>query len=180
VEHGQRRDRRPVAGQRLAVVAALLDDGAAPATARSRQLAVRRFSAWLAEEQEIPVDALLGVKAPKLDTKVVEPLTEDEMKLMLKACTGPDLRERRDEALFRLMVETGARAGQVVAISIGDVDLAARTAIVRRGKGGKGRVVPFGPQTAKAIDRYIGLDVRTSSATPLPTGGWRQADRKAA
>jgi site-specific recombinase XerD len=26
---------------------------------------------------------------------------------------------------------------------------------VRRGKGGKGRVVPFGPQTAKAIDRYI-------------------------
>jgi site-specific recombinase XerD len=31
-------------------VAALLDEGAAAATARSRQLAVRRFSAWLADE----------------------------------------------------------------------------------------------------------------------------------
>ena len=26
---------------------------------------------------------------------------------------------------------------------------------VRRGKGGKGRVVPFGPQTAAALDRYL-------------------------
>jgi site-specific recombinase XerD len=26
---------------------------------------------------------------------------------------------------------------------------------VRRGKGGKGRLAPFGPQTARAIDRYL-------------------------
>jgi integrase/recombinase XerD len=44
------------------------------ATARSRQLAVRRFTSWLAEEGEIPVDPFVGLKAPKLDTKVVEPL----------------------------------------------------------------------------------------------------------
>ena len=36
-----------------AFVADLLDAGAEPATARSRQLAVRRFSALLAEEKEI-------------------------------------------------------------------------------------------------------------------------------
>ena len=28
-------------------------------------------------------------------------------------------------------------------------------ALVRRGKGGKGRSVPFGPQTTRALDRYI-------------------------
>jgi hypothetical protein len=33
-----------------AFIAAVLDSGAEPATARSRQLAVRRFSAWCAEE----------------------------------------------------------------------------------------------------------------------------------
>jgi integrase len=26
---------------------------------------------------------------------------------------------------------------------------------VRRGKGGKGRLAPFGPQTARAVDRYL-------------------------
>jgi len=53
------------------------------------------------------------------------------------------------------MLETGARAGEVVALAVDDVNLAAGTAIVRRGKGGKGRSVPFGPQTARAIDRYL-------------------------
>ena len=37
-------------------VAALLDAGAEAATARSRQLAVRRFSAWLADEGDTTAD----------------------------------------------------------------------------------------------------------------------------
>jgi integrase len=35
------------------------------------------------------------------------------------------------------------------------VNLLTGVAVVRRGKGGKGRVVPFSPQTAAAIDRYL-------------------------
>lgn len=142
-------------GQLAEFVDALLEAGAQPATARSRQLGVRRFSAWLVKEGEADADPLLGVKAPKLDTKVTEPLTDDQLKAMLKTCRGRDLRERRDEALIRFMVETGTRAGEVVALQVPDVDLAAGTAVVRRGKGGTGRVVPFGAQTAQSIDRYL-------------------------
>ena len=145
-------------------VAALLDKGNQPATARSRQLAVRRFTSWLAEEGEIPADPFLGIKAPKLDTKVIEPLSDDELRALLKACTPPKgataaamLRHRRDEAILRLMLETGARAGEVVALDLSDIDAAAGTAIIRRGKGGKGRVVPFGPHAALALDRYMRL-----------------------
>lgn len=145
-------------------VASMMDAGREPATARARQLAVRRFSAWLAEEREISVDPFLGVKAPKLDTKVTEPLTDAQLQALLKACTPPkgadratELRHRRDEAILRFMLETGTRAGEVVALQVADVDLLAGTATVRRGKGGKGRVVPFGPHTAKAIDRYLRL-----------------------
>jgi len=153
-------------------VAALLDKGNQPATARARQLAVRRFSSWLAEEGEIPADPFLGVKAPKLDTKVIEPLTDDELRALLKACTPPKgstpaemMRHRRDEAILRLMMETGARAGEVVALERADVDAAAGTAVIRRGKGGKGRVVPFGPHTALALDRYMRLRTHHRLAT---------------
>ena len=38
-----------------------------------------------------------------------------------------------------------------------DIDLRHERAVIRRGKGGKGRVVPFGPQTARALDRYLRL-----------------------
>jgi integrase/recombinase XerD len=135
--------------------AALLDGGAEAATARSRQLAVRRFSAWLAAEGEIPADALAGMSPPKLDAKAVHPLTAEQISALLAACKGLDLRDKRDEALIRFMTETGARAGEVLALTVADVDLKAGTAVIRRGKGGKARRVPFGPRTAAAVDRYL-------------------------
>jgi site-specific recombinase XerD len=130
-------------------VAGLLDDGAAPATARTRQLGVRRFAKWLTTEGELPADPFLGLPPPKLDETVIEPLTEDELRAMLKACvpakgagTSEVFRGRRDEAVLRFMLETGTRAGEVVALAVDDVDFSAGTAIVRRGKGGKGRSMP--------------------------------------
>jgi site-specific recombinase XerC len=94
-------------------VADLLDAGAEASTERSRQLAVRRFSAWLQEEGEVDTDPLLGLKAPKLDQKVTESLTDDELRLLIKVCAGKEFRDRRDEAIIRLMAETGMRAGEV-------------------------------------------------------------------
>jgi site-specific recombinase XerD len=136
-------------------VADLLDDGAEPATARARQLGVRRFSAWLEEEGEIDIDPLLGLKAPKLDAKVVASLTEDELRRLVKACGGKEFRDRRDEAIVRLMSETGMRAGELIGLTLTDVDLERGVVTVRRGKGGKGRTAPFGAHTARALDRYI-------------------------
>ncbi|WP_207208311.1 tyrosine-type recombinase/integrase [Nocardioides glacieisoli] len=145
-------------------VAQLLDGGSAASTARSRQLAVRRFSSWLADEGELAVDPFLGVKAPKLDERIIEPMTEDELRSLLKACQPPKgadpkvaLRYRRDEAIVRLMIDAGLRAGEVVALELDDLDLSGGSAIVRRGKGGKGRTVPVGPEAALALDRYLRL-----------------------
>lgn len=140
----------------------LLDAGRAASTVRSRQLAVRRFASWLTEEGELPSDPFVGMKSPKLDQTVVEPLDETELRALIKACQPPKgadpkvaLRHRRDEALIRLMLETGLRAGEAVAITLDDLDVPKGTALVRRGKGGKGRVVPFGPDTSLALDRYL-------------------------
>jgi integrase/recombinase XerD len=140
-----------------AFVADLLEKGAEPSTARSRLLALRRFSTWLVEEGEATKDELVGARPPKLDVKVVDPLSEGELKALIAACSGPALMDRRDEAIVRFMLETGARAGEVVGLTVADIDLSHGTALVRRGKGGKGRVVPFGPHTGRAMDRYIRL-----------------------
>lgn len=138
-----------------AFTADLLDAGAQAATARARHMALRRFAAWLAEEGELDANPLIGVKPPKLDHKVVDALTDEQLRLLIKACAGKDLIDRRDEAIIRLMTETGLRAGELISMQTSDLDLQQGRATVRRGKGGKGRVVPFGPQTAAAIDRYM-------------------------
>lgn len=117
-----------------------------PPPAPACQLAVRRYTAWLAEEDEIDADPFLCVKAPKLDVRVVEPLSGEQLRALLKACAGPDFRDRRDEAIVRIMIETGPRAGQMVSMCIQDLDLAGGRAVVVRRKCGKGRVIPFSPQ----------------------------------
>jgi integrase len=97
------------------------------------------------------------MRPPKLDAKVIPVLSDDELRRLVKACEGRTLRDRRDEALVRLMFETGLRAGEVVALRVEDVDVLGGTLLVRRGKGGSGRLVPFSPQTARALDRYLRL-----------------------
>jgi integrase/recombinase XerD len=135
--------------------ASLLDGGAEPATAVSRQFACKRFADWLADEGELGTNPLLGLKPPKLDRKVTPALTDDELKLLIKQCQGKKLVDRRDEAIVRLMAETGMRAGELIGLRVGDVDLDRGLVVIRRGKGGKGRICPFGAQTTAAIDRYL-------------------------
>jgi site-specific recombinase XerD len=138
-----------------AFTADLLDNGAEAATARARLQGVKRFADWLVDESEIDVNPLIGLKPPKTDKKVVHALSDEQLKRLIKACQGKTLKDRRDEAIVRLMLETGMRAGEVIGLQTSDVDLQQGLVTVHRGKGGKGRVAPFGAQTALALDRYL-------------------------
>jgi site-specific recombinase XerD len=138
-----------------AFLADLLDDGAEGNTARSRDLALKRFSAWLVDEGELSANPLVGLKPPKADHKVVDALSDDQLKRLIKVCQGKSLQDRRDEAIVRLMAETGMRAGEVLALQVSDVNLHDGLVTVVRSKGGKGRVAPFGSQTAAVLDRYL-------------------------
>jgi integrase/recombinase XerD len=140
-----------------AFTADLLDRGAEPATAQARHLAVRRFGRWLHAEGELAEDPLAGMRPPKLDAKVVPVLSDDELRRLVKACDGRTLRDRRDEAIVRLLAESGLRAGECLALRVEDADVGGGTLLVRRGKGGAGRLVPFSAQTARALDRYLRL-----------------------
>jgi integrase len=49
------------------------------------------------------------------------------------------------------MFETAIRSGEVVNLELDDVDLIARLIRIRRGKGGRGRVIPIGQDTTEAL-----------------------------
>ena len=138
-----------------AFLADLLDDGAEANTARSRDLALKRYTAWLVDEGELSSNPLIGLKPPKADHKVVQALTDDELRRLLATCKGNSLQARRDEAIIRFMLETGVRAAEVTDMQVSDVIVHEGKATVRSGTGGKGRIVPFSVQTAHAIDRYM-------------------------
>jgi hypothetical protein len=43
----------------------------------------------------------------------------------------------------------------LTALAVSDISLDAQTAIIHKGKGGKGRIVPFSASTATSLDRYL-------------------------
>ncbi|MHA3019531.1 tyrosine-type recombinase/integrase [Mycobacterium sp. BMJ-28] len=152
----------------------ILDSGQTAKTASTRLLPLKRFSAWLVEEGELDTDELVGVKQPKLDRKVVNGLTEVQLRALVAACKGKGFTHRRDEAIVRLLAETGMRAGELLALHVDDVDHHRGIVTIHRGKGGKGRIVPFGAQTGQAIDRYLRMR-RTHKLAHTPTL-WLGAD----
>lgn len=142
-------------------ISQMLADGAAPATARTRQMCIRRFASWLTEGGYLPAYPFPGVKAPRVEPPVVQPLTVDEIRALIRTCDSitddaeAPLHHRRDEAIIRLMTETAIRSGEVIGLEVDDVDLNGWLVTIRRGKGGRGRVVPIGPDTALSIERYL-------------------------
>lgn len=162
------RDQPPMSRTALNhLVAGMLAAGLKPSTARTRQMSVRRFAAWLTEGGDLPAYPFPGVKAPHVQPPLVEPLTDDELRSLIRTCDVPEgagdddvLHHRRDEAIIRLMLETAIRSGEVIAVTVDDVDLDALLVTIRRGKGGRGRVIPIGLDTALAMERYIGARAR--------------------
>ncbi|MDR1309607.1 MAG: tyrosine-type recombinase/integrase [Deltaproteobacteria bacterium] len=91
---------------------------------------------------------------------------------------------RRDQAVLELAYSSGLRVGELVALDLGDLDLAAGRVMVRSGKGGKDRPVPLGVPAALAIDgwllarpRFVG-DGRAGAAVFLGLRGGRLRDRE--
>jgi len=135
-------------------MAALFEGGAEAATVLSRQRGVRRFSAWLADEAGGP-DPLGRMKPPKLDEKIPPWVPPDHLAALLATCKTRGFHDLRDRAIINLMADSMVRAAELLDLKKGDVNIRQRTAVVERGKGGKGRVTAFSAETARDLDRYL-------------------------
>lgn len=125
-------------------------------------------------EGEIDSNPLVGIAPPKLHAKVTPSLTDGQVAAMIAACKGNTLADRRDEAAIRFLAETGVRAREAISLAVDDVNLETRTAIIRQGKGGDGRIVPFSVECAAALDRYLRMRRRqrlTESSLWIGVGG---------
>jgi site-specific recombinase XerD len=137
-------------------MAGLFEGGAEAATVLSRQRGVRRFSAWLAAEDQAP-DPLERMRPPHLDEKIPPFVPPDKLDALLATCRTRSFYDLRDRAIINLMADTMVRASELLDLKTEDVNVRRehRTAVVERGKGGKGRVTTFSAQTARDLDRYL-------------------------
>jgi site-specific recombinase XerD len=134
-----------------------------PATAHNRFRAIQQFFRWLIEEGYLDVNPMATMKAPQLVEQPVEVLSENQLRALLATCRHRRLEDRRDEAIIRLLADSGLRRGELLGMRLVDVDLDQKVVEVL-GKGGRRRQAPFGNRTAKALDRYEVVRSRSPQA----------------
>jgi site-specific recombinase XerD len=92
-------------------------------------------------------------------------LTVEELELLLRA--AGDHRDpivaARDHAIISVLVFTGMRRGELLALRLTDVCAATQTMHIRNGKGGKGRVIPLAEEVLGPLARW--LEVRPGGRT---------------
>lgn len=145
-----------------------------PATAHNRYRGLHSFFAWLVEEGEIRETPMKNMRPPRLPEQPIPVLGDCELKALLATCEGQDFEARRDQALLRVFIDTGARLAEVTNIrwapddeENNDVDL--EQGVIRVfGKGRRWRLAPLGRKTIKALDRYL----RRRAAHPQAHQRW--------
>jgi len=151
-----------------------------PATASCRYRGLRVFFEWLREEGEIRESPMARMKPPKVPEQPPEVLREEELKRLLAACAGQSFDERRDTAILRVFLDTGARLSEIAGLRYNleddennDVDL--DQGILRvLGKGRRERILPIGNKAVKALDRYL----RKRGQHPQKAQPWLWLGRK--
>lgn len=134
-----------------------------PATAAVRYRSLQQLFKWLEDEEEIAASPMARMRPPTVPKDPVPVLTDDQLAALLKACEGKGFEERRDTALIRTLLDTGARLSEVAGLAVDDVDFT-HDVILVVGKGRRPRACPFGRKTALALDRYLRMRARHPAA----------------
>lgn len=125
-----------------------------PGNAAVRFRSLQQYFKWLKLDEEIDKDPMATMRVPQAPVKPPPVLSDQEIRALLAACTGPKFVERRDLAIIRLLLDTGMRRGELAGIKIDDIDFD-RQEITITGKGSRTRIVHFGTKAARDLDRYL-------------------------
>jgi site-specific recombinase XerD len=126
----------------------------AASSARSRYASLRQFFRWVVEDGE-RTDSPMPPRPPNVPEQPVPVLSEEELRALLRvADKDPSFYGRRDAAILRLFIDSGARLSEVANLSVDDVNLDAAT-VRFLGKGGRMRLNPLGSKSIRSLDRYL-------------------------
>jgi integrase/recombinase XerD len=118
---------------------------------------LRAFLNWYEEEAELEGwnNPIHKVKAPKVPTEPLEPVPIETVFRIVNICREGTFSGDRDAAMLLCLLDTGARAGEFLAMDLEDFDQARGTILIRKGKGSKPRMVYLGKKSRKKLRKYL-------------------------
>lgn len=143
--------------------------GLAPASLARLLSAWRSFYRWLGQRQEVTVNPVVGVRAPRRARRLPKALPVDQAVRLVSQAPEDGALALRDKAMVELLYSSGLRLAELVSLdwrafgaeggqaaSVSWIDLPQREVVVT-GKGGKQRQVPLGAAAAQALQAWLAV-----------------------
>src|SRR3990167_4112991 len=129
-----------------------------PATVEGRRQAAARFFQWCIEQDYLTQNPVARVKPPRLPQRQIVGFDNTEVRRLLRYARGTrgriDWIVKRDAAIITFLFDTGARASELMALTVDAIDWK-RHQVILDGKGAKQRPVPLNDHTASALRAYL-------------------------
>ncbi|MFA5117636.1 MAG: tyrosine recombinase XerC [Candidatus Omnitrophota bacterium] len=145
-------------------------------TVSRRLSSLRSFFKFLVREGFLKNNPILAISSPKQDKHLPSFLTEEEVSRLIDAAATDDERGHRDRAILEMFYSTGMRIGELVGLSIPDVDFFSCVVKVM-GKGRRERIVPVGDTALAALRAYLENRKKQTDVLFLNKNNSRISDR---
>lgn len=120
----------------------------------SRSVAsMRAFFQYLYQEHKIEGNPAEYLRPPKVEKKMPEILSVNEVDLLLRQPSAQTPKGIRDKAMLELLYATGIRVSELISLQMADVNLT--MGYINCKDGDSERIIPFGSQAKKALQEYL-------------------------
>ena len=131
----------------------LTGQGFKPATISRSIASIKAWFHFMYREGLVNKDVSVNLRAPKVDKKIPEIMTMEEINRLLDQPGGDSPKEIRDKAMLELMYATGIRVTELISLKLSDINLNLCYIVCKDAH--KERMIPFGNTAREAVERYI-------------------------
>ena len=133
--------------------ALLTSRGKSPATVTRSIASIKSFYHCMVNRGFVDQNPARGVSPVKVERKLPQVLTGQEVELFLEQPECTDLKGYRDRAMLELLYATGIRVSELIALDVDDLNLPG--GILKCFSKGKERLIPLYPAAIRALGEYI-------------------------
>lgn len=153
----------------IAYLLYLQKKGRATSTISRNLASIRSFYQYITKNKLIDHDPTAELESPKVEKKLPQILSPEEVELLLEQPQCVDLKGYRDKAMLELLYATGIRVSELIQLDISDLNV--DMAYIRCSKGTKERMIPIGSIAIGALKEYLNksrsLLIQSSEETAL-------------
>jgi integrase/recombinase XerD len=117
---------------------------------------LRGFCRWLARNHLLPSDPSDLIELPRLPERLPQnPLSLRQADHVLALADLATPLGLRDRTIMELLLSTGMRRMEILALHLRDLSLEASTIWIQKGKGGRSRLIPLGRRARFWLEKYL-------------------------